>query len=147
MQANDPSRLMNSILAGLVAITASCNNVEMWAAALIGVIGCLVYTGSTKLLYRFKIDDPIEAAQIHGFSGFWGCIAVGIFDLDEGLIYKGSFFQLQVQTLGAVACAAWTMVFCYLFFTILASINRFRVSSFYEIIGIDLLMHASVHDL
>ena len=91
MQAHDPSRMMNSILAGLVAITASCNNVEMWAAALIGTIGCLVYLGSTRLLYKFKIDDPIEAAQIHGFNGFWGCIAVGIFDIDVGLIYSGSF--------------------------------------------------------
>ena len=44
-------------------------------------------------------------------------------------------------------CMAWTMFFCYFFFTILSSINRFRVSSFYEIIGIDLLMHASITDI
>ena len=41
----------------------------------------------------------------------------------------------------------WSMLFCYSFFKILSSIKRFRVSSFYEIIGIDLLMHASIHDL
>ena len=147
MQAHDPCRLMNSILAGLVAITASCNNVDQWAAAVIGVVGCMVYLGSSKLMNRFKIDDPIEASQIHGFTGFWGCLAVGIFDLDAGLIYSGSFQQLQIQTLGAMMCALWTMIFCYFFFSILSSINRFRVSSFYEIIGIDLLMHASIHDL
>ena len=147
MRSNDPSRLMNSILAGLVAITASCNNVEIWAAVVIGTVGCLVFLGSSKLLHRLKIDDPIEASQIHGFTGYWGCVAVGIFDMDAGLIYSGSIEQLWIQILGASACAAWTMLFCYFFFSILSSINRFRVSSFYEIIGIDLLMHASIHDL
>ena len=39
------------------------------------------------------------------------------------------------------------MFFCFTFFKILYSINRFRVSQFYEIIGIDLLMHSSVRDL
>ena len=82
---------MNSILAGLVAITASCNNVNAWSAAAIGIVGCMVYMGSSKLMYRFQIDDPIEASQIHGFTGFWGCVSVGIFDLDTGLIYSGSF--------------------------------------------------------
>ena len=143
----DPGKIMNAILAGLVAITAPCNNVEMWAAAIIGVIGCFVYMLSTKLLHRFKIDDPIEASQIHGFTGFWGCLAVGIFDLDVGLIYSGSFDQLQIQLVGATACMVWSMLFCYFFFSILSSIKRFRVAPFYEIIGIDLLMHASVHDL
>ena len=69
---------------------ASCNNVEASAAAAIGFVGCLVYLGSSKLMYKLKIDDPIEASQIHGFSGFWGCVAVGIFDLDTGLVYSGS---------------------------------------------------------
>ena len=39
------------------------------------------------------------------------------------------------------------MVLCWIFFKILFSINRFRVSQFYEIIGIDLLMHSSIRDL
>ena len=74
-------------------------------------------------------------------------MAVGIFDNDVGLIFSGSFDQLQIQLVGATACALWTMTFCYFFFSILSSINRFRVAAFYEIIGIDLLMHASIHDL
>ena len=143
----DPSRIMNSILAGLVAITASCNNVTERSAIGIGAIGCLVYLGSCKFMKRFRFDDPIEASQIHGFTGFWGCLAVGIFDLENGMIYTGSLEQLWIQLIGALSCAAWTTGFCYCFFSILKSINRFRVSSFYEIIGIDLLMHASIHDL
>ena len=85
---------MNAILAGLVAITASCNNVSLWSAVVIGIIGSVVYNLSGKLMFRWKIDDPIEASQIHGFTGIWGVVAVGIFDLDKGLLYSGSTEQL-----------------------------------------------------
>ena len=81
---------MNAILSGLVAITASCNNVSLVVSMIIGMVGTLCYMLSTKLLHRWKIDDPIEATQIHGFSGVWGLLAVGIFDLEVGLIYSGS---------------------------------------------------------
>jgi len=77
---HNPCRLINAILAGLVAVTASCNNVELWASAVIGMIGCIIYLISDKILKRMQIDDPIEASQIHGFCGYWGCLAVGVFD-------------------------------------------------------------------
>ena len=147
MQPVDPSKLMNSILVGLVSVTASCNNITPISASFVGIIGSLLYMLMQRILIRAKIDDPIEASHVHGFSGFWGCLAVGIFDLDTGLIYTGSLDQLKIQTVGAVSCMVWSMLFCYSFFKILSSIKRFRVSSFYEIIGIDLLMHASIHDL
>lgn len=82
---------MNAILGGLVGVTASCNNVSIAGAAGIGAISQLTYKVSTKLLYRWKVDDPIEASQIHGFCGVWGVISVGLFDLDVGLLYTGSF--------------------------------------------------------
>ena len=81
---------MNALLAGLVGITASCNNVELDAAIAIGWSSALVYLLSKKAMVRWKIDDPIEASQIHGFTGVWGLIVVGLFDLDKGLIYSGS---------------------------------------------------------
>ena len=96
MSPQDPSRIMNAILAGLVSITAPCNNVEPWAACIIGIIGSFVYIVSAKLMIKFKIDDPIEASQIHGFTGLWGCISVGFFDKDLGLVYIGSLEQLKI---------------------------------------------------
>ena len=90
MQPVDPSKLMNSILVGLVSVTASCNNITPISASFVGIIGSLLYMLMQRILIRAKIDDPIEASHVHGFSGFWGCLAVGIFDLDTGLIYTGS---------------------------------------------------------
>lgn len=51
--------MTNAILAGLVSITAPCNNVDKWAALVIGLFGGILYIISTKLLIRAKIDDPI----------------------------------------------------------------------------------------
>ena len=147
MKIHSGGQIMNAILSGLVGITASCNNVSVSSAATIGLVSAIVYKTSTKLLHRWQIDDPVEASQIHGFCGLWGLIAVGIFDIDKGLIYSGSFEQMRVQLVGALALSIWTIGFCYIFFRILMKIGRFRVSHFYEVIGIDLLMHSSLNNL
>lgn len=44
------SALTNGILAGLVSVTAGCNDYEPWAAAVVGAIGSLVYIGSTRFM-------------------------------------------------------------------------------------------------
>ena len=100
-----------------------------------------------KLLNRYKIDDPIGSFQIFGFSGMWGCLAVGIFDKDLGLINTGSFAMIETQGLGCLVIIAWSVIFSTIFFRIFKAIGRLRVNQFYEVIGIDLLMHQSFNDL
>jgi len=86
----DVSALCNGILGGLVSITAPCYNVQPWGAFLIGLIGGVIYAVSCKLLKLWNIDDPVEAAAVHGFCGAWGLIAVGLFDNDLGLFHLAS---------------------------------------------------------
>lgn len=74
----------------MVSVTASASNIELWSASLIGLIGSMIYTSTKKLFNRFEIDDPLDISEIHGFCGIWSVIAVGIFDRDHGLLYKGS---------------------------------------------------------
>ena len=71
--------ITNGILAGLVSITAGCDVVETWAAFCIGIIGSFVYCFSCLLMQKMKVDDPLEATQVHGFCGIWGCIAIAFF--------------------------------------------------------------------
>jgi Amt family ammonium transporter len=95
------------LLAGLVSITASCNNVAHWSAIVIGAIGGLVYIWACIFMIKLKIDDPVEASQVHGFCGAWGVLAVGIFDRDGGLV-TGSSRLLGVQALGVLMLFLWT---------------------------------------
>jgi ammonium transporter, Amt family len=77
-------------MAGCVSVTACCDNVTPHSACLVGTIGGLLYLAITKLYKKIEVDDPIEASQIHGFCGFWGVCAVGLFDKDKGLFFSGS---------------------------------------------------------
>tara|TARA_R110002050_G_scaffold60369_1_gene133873 strand:+ start:567 stop:1160 length:594 start_codon:yes stop_codon:yes gene_type:complete len=53
------SLMMNGVLAGLVGITAGCAMVEPWAAIIIGIISAFVMTGTSRLLVKLRIDDPV----------------------------------------------------------------------------------------
>merc|ERR1711904_249811 len=75
----DCAALCNGILAGLVSITAPCSNVESGSAVLIGFLGGFVYVGSSMLIKKLKVDDPVD-----GSCGIWGCIAAALFDFGAG---------------------------------------------------------------
>jgi Amt family ammonium transporter len=74
----------SGILAGLVSITAGCGNVESGSAFLIGVIGGVIYLGTSRLLKKLKVDDPLDAFPIHGACGAWGVLAAALFDWGNG---------------------------------------------------------------
>merc|ERR1719421_2570092 len=75
----DISHTCNSLLGGLVAITAGCASMTPNHAILTGVIGAFVYHAASCTMRKYKIDDPLDAFAVHGACGFWGVIAVGIF--------------------------------------------------------------------
>jgi len=66
---------LNGVLAGLVSITANCAVVEPWGAAVIGFLGAFVYIGSSALLKKLKIDDPLDAFPITGRAASGVCSA------------------------------------------------------------------------
>ena len=54
--------LCNGVLAGMVSVTASCNNIDLWAALVIGIVGSGIYMNSKMLLTRYEIDDPMQVS-------------------------------------------------------------------------------------
>ena len=70
----------NGVIAGLTAISGSCNVTEPWYAFVIGAIAGFAYILGCKVMVWCKIDDPCEAFPVHLFGGAWGQIAVGFFD-------------------------------------------------------------------
>lgn len=92
----NPANIINGLLGGHVSITAACNNVASYSAIAIGFIAGFWYIYSCRLIVRLKIDDPVNASQIHLFCGIWGVLAVGIFDQTYGVIYSGDFKQLGI---------------------------------------------------
>jgi len=80
----DVGGLCNGILAGLVSITAGCGNVENGSAFVIGLVGAFIYQGTSMLLQKLKVDDPVDASAVHGACGIWGVLAAALFDWGNG---------------------------------------------------------------
>ncbi|MEI7547475.1 MAG: ammonium transporter [Actinomycetota bacterium] len=149
----DPGMMVNGMLGGLVAITAPCAFVAPWAAAVIGVVAGILAIEGVFFLERRKIDDPVGAVAVHGFTGTFGVLAVGIFangkygagwngSSTTGVagIIKGEWGQLGAQALGAITI--WTVIFgvAFGFFKIQNKITKggIRSPEEDEIMGLDL---------
>lgn len=157
----DLSLAMNCILAGLVGVTASCAVVNPWHAFVIGISSSWVYMLAHYLTLKLKIDDPLDAAPLHGCTGAWGLLCVGIFCTDVDVRYAGypnvnnacgRGEQFGVQVVGMVIIAAWTAGTAGLVFFGIKHTIGLRVTADIEEIGIDLSEHggdgfADVDDL
>jgi len=76
----DPTMMCNGMLAGLVAITASCAFVTSFGAVLLGGISGALVVASVVFVERvLKIDDPVGAISVHGTCGSWGVLSLGLF--------------------------------------------------------------------
>ena len=147
--APDVSMSLNGSLAGLVAITAGCNNVDIPGAAIIGIVaGILVCVGVYFIENTLKIDDPVGAVAVHFCNGLWGTLAVGLFGVVEdgnttkGLFYGGGFRQLGIQALAVIVILAWTAVMMTIVFFVIKKTVGLRVSGKEEIEGLDPTEHA-----
>ena len=143
----DVSMTLNGSLAGLVAITAGCDVVNPWAAAIIGVIaGAAVVFGVEFLDQKLKVDDPVGAVGVHCVNGALGTILTGVFASNAALadmgMSRGHF--IGVQLLGVGATLLWGGVAITILFTIIKKTIGLRVSSEEELGGLDLPEHGLV---
>lgn len=134
----DVSMMMNGILAGLVAVTASCASIEpYWALVIGGVAGVLVTVSVNMLETRFKIDDPVGAISVHGVNGLWGTLATGLFAQGSGLITAGKVGLLGTQALGALVVFLFVFPLSYGLALVIKKTIGIRVEAKTEIRGLD----------
>lgn len=152
----DVSMCLNASLAGLVGVTAGCNNVDAAGSAIIGTVsGILVVVLVEFLDLKLHIDDPVGAIAVHFGNGIWGTIAAGLLSTKnapagtDGPVYAiihggdvpGGFKVLGVQFLGMTAILAWTTVCMIITFTVIKKTNGLRASKEEEVAGLDQTEH------
>ena len=147
----DVSMTLNGSLAGLVAITASCDTVSPVSAAIIGAIsGVIIVFGVEFVDKVLKIDDPVGAVGVHFCNGLFGTIAVGLFSdgtielngkVAYGLFCGGGAKLLGIQALGVVSVCAWVFATMFVVFEVIKHTIGLRASREEEILGLDLTEH------
>ncbi|MDD6488233.1 MAG: ammonium transporter [Clostridia bacterium] len=144
----DVSMSLNGSLAGLVAITAPCADVDALGSVIIGLVAGILVVVAVEFIDKVvKVDDPVGAVAVHGVNGLWGTLAVGLFATGKGangitgLFYGGGFKQLGLQALGILAVAAWTIVTMTIVFQVIKHTIGLRASREEEVRGLDLTEH------
>ena len=143
----DVSMTLNGSLAGLVAVTAGCDVVEPWAAAVIGIIAGFALVAAVEFIdKKLKIDDPVGACGVHMVCGSLGTILTGVFcsaaSLEKMGMTRGEL--LGAQFIGVIATAVWTAVAITITFTLIKKTIGLRVTPEEEIQGLDLPEHGLV---
>ena len=147
----DPMYVVLGPLAGLVAVTASCNSVDSVSAIIIGVIGCIIAIITSEFLEKFEIDDVVGAIPVHLAAGIWGTIAVAIFS-DLEILGTGltRMEQFKVQGIGIIAVGFFSFTISFIVLKILNNFYPLRVSPVHEELGLNIAEHGAVsveHDL
>jgi Amt family ammonium transporter len=150
----DPSMVCNGLLAGLVAISASCAFVSPAGAVITGAVaGLLVVYAVLFFEGKMKVDDPTGAVAVHGVSGAWGVISLGLMadghsDL-EGTVVTGAFAtlfggpkndwsQLGAQLIGTATCLVFIGAASWGWFKIWRVLTPLRSRREDELAGLDL---------
>ena len=147
----DVSMSLNGSLAGLVAVTAGCADVDAIGSAVIGLVSGIIVVLAVEFVdIKLRIDDPVGAFAVHGVNGFWGGLAVGLFATGEGqngitgLFYGGGLAQLGKQALAILCIIAWTVVCMTIVFFIIKKTIGLRVTKEEEMQGLDISEHGLV---
>ncbi|CAN6238671.1 unnamed protein product [Urochloa humidicola] len=148
----------NGLLGGLAAITAGCSVVDPWAAVICGFVSALVLIGCNTMAVRFRFDDPLEAAQLHGGCGAWGILFAALFARREyveqiyppaqpgetrpfGLFMGGGGRLLAAHVVQILAIVGWVSLTMGPLFYALHKLRLLRVTPQEEELGMDRACH------
>ena len=138
----DVSMTLNGALAGLVAITAGCDQVSPVGAFFIGLFAGILLCVSVDFFDRIaKIDDPVGAISVHGACGAMGTLCVGLFATDGGLFYGGGIHYFLIQRLGVASVMLWVIITMTIIFKVIDKLVGLRVPADIEIEGLDYHEH------
>jgi len=128
------------IIAGLVGITAGCDQFSTHISAFVGLMSAFImFFFDQLLLKKFKIDDPLSVVAIHGFAGVWGTLAVGIFAPLQDAQTRIEF--ILIQALGVTVAFFFAFILGVIIFMLLAKLGVLRVRKRHEVLGLNVSEH------
>jgi Amt family ammonium transporter len=149
----DVGHTCNSILGGLVGVTAGCATFSAAGAFACGIVSAFVYHTGSCFSRKMKVDDPLDAFAVHGACGMWGCLAVGLMTLQpysyapntaKAAEYDGGVFTgttngslFAAQLVSVLIEVGWVGTCSTILFGTLSRLGLLRVDQADEIRGLD----------
>jgi Amt family ammonium transporter len=128
-------------VAGLVAITPACANLEPGWALLLGGLSGAVCALAVELKFKLGFDDSLDVVGIHLVGGIIGTLYLGFFAIDTGLFTGGDLGQLTVQAIAGFSVLLYSFVIAYLLGLAIERTIGFRIKNEDELAGIDTSVH------
>ncbi len=133
----DLGATLNGALGGLVGITANCHCVSPASAVLIGLVAGVIATLGTMMLERLWVDDAVGAVPVHLFCGWWGILAVALFN-EKGFSPEA----LAVQALGVASITGFSFIVALTSFKLIDMLVGLRASDDEQDLGLDFTEHS-----
>ncbi|MEU6582699.1 ammonium transporter [Nocardia sp. NPDC046763] len=135
-------------VAGLVAITPSCGEVNTIGAVIVGLVAGVVCSFAVSWKFKGNYDDSLDVVGVHFVGGIVGTLLIGFLASavmtggPKGLFYGGGLGQLGKQAVGVLTVAAFAFGVTFLLGKVLDKLIGFRITKEDEIGGIDFALHA-----
>lgn len=101
--------IMNGVLAGLVAGTASVHLIDAQSALLVGAVGAAAMFLACEVLDALQLDDVVGAVPVHLAAGVAGTLLLPFVVPVDALPAQDRLAQFGIQLLGTVTVAAWVL--------------------------------------
>ncbi|HEY6142785.1 MAG TPA: ammonium transporter [Flavobacterium sp.] len=143
--------LMTGAVAGLATITPAAGFVDIYSAALIGIIAAFGCFSAVKFKEKKGWDDALDVWGVHGMGGIIGTICLGFFAnntinsaIPNGLFYGGDAMLLFKECAAILFATSYAFVFTVMLFKIINKFIPVRVSEIEQELGLDLSHHGEV---
>ncbi|CAK91205.1 unnamed protein product (macronuclear) [Paramecium tetraurelia] len=123
-------------LAGVVAVSASVDDIQLWAAAFIGTLAGISYLVIQLIVKRSHVDDPGQAVGAHLVPGILGTLLYGILSRSHGLFYGNNLKSFGIQIVGVLSIAGWALLILAVLVP-LKGFGIFKIKPEQESLGID----------
>jgi Amt family ammonium transporter len=131
-------------VAGLVAITPACGNVDPMGAIYIGTgVAIVSYVACTFLKPAFGYDDSLDVFGVHALGGAWGALASGLFATTLGAGVETNAQQVMIQLKGIAFVVVFAPIMTVGILLALQMVfGSLRVVEEDEVEGLDLSQHS-----
>ncbi|MEU9319995.1 ammonium transporter [Streptomyces sp. NPDC048295] len=129
--------VVSSAVAGMVAITPACGEINTLGAVVTGLVVGAVCAFAVTLKYRFGVDDTLDVVGVHGVGGLIGLIMVGLFATarisgKKGLFYGGGWGLLGKQLVAILSVMAFSFILTWIIAKVVHLAVGFRAQDEYD---------------